>query len=79
MGCSLLQISCSLETDLAERGAGACLRDLHLQRPEVGMGHVTISRHSSRVHLDHCLRGLGLTYLGMLDPDAKYKRGLHQG
>ena len=33
------------------------------------MGHVTISRNSSWVQLDECLRGLVRTYLAMLDPD----------
>ena len=41
----------------------------HLQRPEIRIGHVTISRNSSWVHLDDCLRGLVRTYLSMLDPD----------
>ena len=33
-GCSLLKIYCSLEIDLAGRGAGACLHDLHRSHPE---------------------------------------------
>ena len=33
------------------------------------LGHVTISRNSSWVQLDECLRGLVRTYLAMLDPD----------
>ena len=41
----------------------------HLTRPEVRIGHVTISRNSSWVHLDSCLRGLVKTYLDSLDPE----------
>ena len=40
-----------------------------LARPEVRIGHVTISRNSSWIHLDNCLRGLVKTYLACLDPD----------
>ena len=68
-GCSLLQISCSLETDLDEVLVPVSVISTgHLQRPEVRIGHA-ISRHSSWVHLDDCLRGLVHTYLAMLDPD----------
>ena len=41
----------------------------HLSRPEVRIGHVTISRNSSWIHLDSCLRGLVKTYLDSLDPE----------
>ena len=41
----------------------------HIHRPEVRIGHVTISRNSSWVHLDNCLRGLVKTYLACLDPE----------
>ena len=41
----------------------------HLTRPEVRIGHVTISRNSSWIHLDSCLRGLVKTYLDSLDPE----------
>ena len=69
-GCSLLQISCSLESDLDEVVVPVSVISTgHLQRPEIRIGHVTISRNSSWVHLDDCLRGLVRTYLSMLDPD----------
>ena len=41
----------------------------HLTRPEVRIGQVTISRNSSWIHLDSCLRGLVKTYLDSLDPE----------
>jgi len=69
-GCSLLQISCSIETDLDEVLVPvSVISSGHLQRPEVKIGHVTISRNSSWIYLDDCLRGLVKTYLASLDPD----------
>ena len=69
-GCSLLQISCSLETDLDEvLMPVSVISTGHLTRPEVRIGHVTISRNSSWIHLDNCLRGLVKTYLACLDPE----------
>ena len=69
-GCSLLQISCSLESDLDEvLMPVSVISTGHLHRPEVRIGHVTISRNSSWIHLDNCLRGLVKTYLACLDPD----------
>ena len=69
-GCSLLQISCSVETDLDEVVVPvSVVSSGHKQRPEVKIGHVTISRNSSWIYLDDCLRGLVKTYLAALDPD----------
>ena len=69
-GCSLLKIYCSLEIDLDEVLLPVfMISTSHLQRPRIRIGHVTISRHSSWVHLDDCLRGLVFTYIAMLVPD----------
>ena len=69
-GCSLLQISCSLESDLDEvLMPVSVISTGHLTRPEVRIGQVTISRNSSWIHLDSCLRGLVKTYLDCLDPE----------
>ena len=69
-GCSLLQISCSLESDLDEvLMPVSVISTGHLTRPEVRIGQVTISRNSSWIHLDSCLRGLVKTYLDSLDPE----------
>ena len=69
-GCSLLQISCSIETDHDEVVVPvSIISSGHQQRPEVKIGHVSISRNSSWIYLDDCLRGLVKTYLAALDPD----------
>jgi len=69
-GCSLLQISCSVETDLDEVLVPVSVISSGLpQRVEVKIGHVSISRNSNWVHLDDCLRGLVKTYLTKLDPE----------
>ena len=66
----MLQISCSLETDLDEVVMPvSVISTCHLDKPEVSIGHVTISRNSSWILLDDCLRGLLRTYLSILDPD----------
>ena len=58
-GCSLLQISCSIETDLDEVLVPvSVVSSGHKQKPVVKIGHVTISRNSSWIYLDDCLRGL---------------------
>ena len=54
-GCSLLKIYCSLKIDLDEVLVPVfMISTSHLQRPRIRRGHVTISRHSSWVHLDDC-------------------------
>jgi len=69
-GCSLLQISCSVETDLDEVLVPvSVISSGQQQRNEVKIGHVSISRNSNWVHLDDCLRGLVKTYLTKLDPE----------
>jgi len=72
MGCSMLQTSCSVESDLEEMCVPVSVISTgpaKYRRPEIKIGFVTLSRNSSWIKLDECLRGLVKTYLNRLDPD----------
>ena len=55
-GCSLLQISCSIGTDIDEVVVPVSVGSSgHKQKPEVKIGHVTICRNPSWIYRDDCL------------------------